>query len=96
MAEAHRIPKRNVSQISLPPLGVYSPQLTSLIAALHQESAGHRRPARLPARRRSVAVEEAADHPAGRRTETAPRRAIAPVYYVPAALLYKLLARDHC
>ena len=38
MAEAHRIPKRNVCQLGLSPQQIYSPQLNSLMAALHQES----------------------------------------------------------
>ena len=89
MAEAHRIPKRNTYQLGLPAAQFYSPQLTSLIAALHQESQPEGdRPDFTPGGD-PHAVEAAGQQSPDANGDGA-AAGYAPVYYAPAAILYAL------
>jgi hypothetical protein len=89
MAETHRIPKRNVAQLGLPPGQFYSPQLTRLIDALHQTSQA---PGDRPDFRPDG--DPSAVHDAGEQSPDANGDGAAagypPVYYFPAAVLYAL------
>ncbi len=89
MAEAHRIPKRDVTQLSLPPELIYSPQLTGLIDALHQESqTTGDRPDFQPGGDPSAVENSAHQSPDANGNGAA--AGYAPVFYAPAAVLYKL------
>jgi hypothetical protein len=89
MAEAHRIPKRNVFQLGLPEGQFYSPQLTSLIAALHQASqAPGDRPDYQPGGDPRAVEEAGAQSPDANGNGAA--AGYPPVFYLPAALLYAL------
>jgi hypothetical protein len=89
IAVAHRIPKRNVFQLGLPPAQFYSPQVTSLVDALHQDSqATGDRPDFLP--NGDPSAVEAAAHESPVSNGSGAAAGYAPVYYVPAAVLYRL------
>ena len=89
MAEAHRIPKRNVSQLGLPPQQFYSPQLTGLVNALHQESQPPGdRPDFQPNGDGGPVIEAASLSPESNGNGAA--AGYPPAYYVGPAILYKL------
>jgi len=87
MAESHRIPKRNAFQLGLPPSQSYSPRLRAAITALHQEilPPGDRPDFPPHGDPGPVAAIDAASPAAN---GAGPAAGYAPVYYLPAALLY--------
>ena len=87
MAEAHRLPKRNVAQLGLPSNQFYSPQLTAWWPPCT-------RTARPPATARTSRPEvtrsavEQADEQSPEANGNGAAAGYPPVYYLPAALLY--------
>jgi hypothetical protein len=89
MAEAHRLPKRNVSQLGLPAGQFYSPQLNGLVEALHVESqARGDRPDFLPSGDAGPVI--AAGNASPEANGNGAAAGYPPAYYAPAAVLYKL------
>ena len=87
MAEAHRLPQRNVVQLGLSPRQFYSPQLNSMVAALHQDSQATGDRPDFPPGGDPSAVEQA-DEQSPEANGNGAAAGYPPVFYLPAALLY--------